>query len=112
MAGLHFDITGDNTNLLRKLQETENGVKSVSRTVEKEGGNIEDLFNRLARSAAVIGVGFSAKEFISKAAQMSVFRPKNSYRRLHKSVESSRNLKLLLLPCLVAKSKLKSLWSK
>lgn len=70
MAGLHFDITGDNTNLLRKLQETENGVKSVSRTVEKEGGNIEDLFNRLARSAAAIGVGFSAKEFISKAAQI------------------------------------------
>ena len=70
MAGLHFDITGDNTNLLRKLQETENGVRSVSRTVEKEGGNIEDLFNRLARSAAAIGVGFSAKEFISKAAQI------------------------------------------
>ena len=70
MAGLHFDITGDNTNLLRKLQETENGVKSVSKTVEKEGGNIEDLFNRLARSAAAIGVGFSAKEFISKAAQI------------------------------------------
>ena len=70
MAGLHFDITGDNTNLLRKLQETENGVKSVSKTVEKEGGNIEDLFNRLARSAVAIGVGFSAKEFISKAAQI------------------------------------------
>ena len=70
MAGLHFDITGDNTNLLRKLQETENGVKSVSKTVEKEGGNIEELFNRLARSAAAIGVGFSAKEFISKAAQI------------------------------------------
>lgn len=70
MAGLHFDITGDNTNLLRKLQETENGVKSVSKTVEKEGGNIEDLFNRIARSAAAIGVGFSAKEFISKAAQI------------------------------------------
>lgn len=70
MAGLHFDITGDNTNLLRKLQETEDGVKSVSKTVEKEGGNIEDLFNRLARSAAAIGVGFSAKEFISKVAQV------------------------------------------
>ena len=70
MAGLHFDITGDNTNLLRKLQETEDGVKSVSKIVEKEGGNIENLFNRLARSAAAIGVGFSAKEFISKAAQV------------------------------------------
>lgn len=70
MAGLHFDITGDNTNLLQKLRETENSVKSVSKTVEKEGGNIEELFNRLARSAAAIGVGFSAKEFISKAVQI------------------------------------------
>ncbi|WP_298113798.1 tape measure protein [uncultured Bacteroides sp.] len=70
MAGLHFDITGDNTNLLRKLQETENGVKSVSKTVEQEGGNIENLFNRLTKSAAAIGVGFSAKEFVSKVAQI------------------------------------------
>lgn len=70
MAGLHFDITGDNSNLLRKLQESERAIKAVSKTVEKEGGNIEDLFNRLARSAAAIGVGFSAKEFISKAAQV------------------------------------------
>lgn len=70
MAGLHFDITGDNSNLLCKLQESERAIKAVSKTVEKEGGNIEDLFNRLARSAAAIGVGFSAKEFISKAAQV------------------------------------------
>lgn len=70
MAGLHFDITGDNSNLLRKLQEAERSIKAVSKTVEQEGGNIEDLFNRLARSAAAIGVGFSAKEFISKAAQI------------------------------------------
>lgn len=70
MAGLHFDITGDNSNLLRKLQESERAIKAVSKTVEQEGGNIEELFNRLARSAAAIGVGFSAKEFISKAAQI------------------------------------------
>lgn len=70
MAGLHFDITGDNSNLLRKLQETENGVKSVSRTVEKEGGNIEALFNRITKSAAVFGAGFTAKEFVTQVAQV------------------------------------------
>ena len=70
MAGLHFDITGDNSNLLRKLQETEKGIRSVSQTVEKEGGNIEALFNRIAKSAAVFGAGFTAKEFVTQVAQV------------------------------------------
>ena len=70
MSGLHFDITADNSNLLRKLQETERGVKSVSSTIEKEGENIENLFNRLTKSAAAFGAGFSAKEFVTQAAQV------------------------------------------
>lgn len=70
MAGLHFDITGDNSNLLRKLQESERGIKAVSQTVEKEGGNIEALFNRIAKSAAAFGAGFTAKEFITQVAQV------------------------------------------
>ena len=70
MAGLHFDITGDNSNLLRKLQETEKGIKAVSQTVEKEGGSIESLFNRIAKSAAAFGAGFTAKEFVTQVAQV------------------------------------------
>ena len=70
MSGLHFDITADNSNLLRKLQETERGVKSVSSTIEKEGVNIENLFNRLTKSAAAFGAGFSAKEFVTQVAQV------------------------------------------
>lgn len=70
MAGLHFDITGDNSNLIRKLQETEQGVRNVSKTVEREGGNIEELFGRLTKAVAAFGVGLSAKEFISQSVQI------------------------------------------
>ena len=70
MAGLHFDITGDNSNLIRKLQETEQGVKNVSKAVEREGGNIEEIFERLTKAAAAFGVGLSAKEFIARSVQI------------------------------------------
>lgn len=70
MAGLHFDITGDNSNLIRKLQETEQGVKNVSKAVEHEGGNIEEIFERLTKAAAAFGVGLSAKEFIAQSVQI------------------------------------------
>lgn len=70
MAGLHFDITGDNSNLMRKLQETEQGVKNVSKTVEREGGNIEEIFERFTKAAAAFGVGLSAKEFITQSVQI------------------------------------------
>lgn len=66
MSGLHFDITGDNSNILRKLQETKEGVKSTSKQIEESGVTIEDLFGRLAKGAAAIGAGFTAKELISK----------------------------------------------
>lgn len=70
MAGLHFDITGDNSNLIRKLQETEQGVKNVSKAVEREGGNIEEIFERLTKAAAAFGVGLSAKDFIAQSVQI------------------------------------------
>ena len=36
MAGLHFDITGDNSNFLRKLREVETGVTNTSKEIEKK----------------------------------------------------------------------------
>ena len=55
MAGLHFDITADNTNLKQKLQEVERGIKETSSTIEREGGNIDILFQRMTRAAAAFG---------------------------------------------------------
>lgn len=70
MAGLHFDITGDNTNLMEKLKEVERGVKSASASVEKEGGSIEQFFSRMSKTAAAFGAGFTAKELIQNIVQV------------------------------------------
>jgi tape measure domain-containing protein len=70
MAGIHFDITGDNSNFLRRLREVENGVKNTSKQIEQSGLGIEELFNRMIRAAAAFGAGFTAKELISNIAQV------------------------------------------
>lgn len=70
MAGIHFDITGDNSNFLRRLREVENGVKNTSKQIEQSGLGIEELFNRMTRAAAAFGSGFTAKELISNIAQV------------------------------------------
>lgn len=70
MAGLHFDITGDNSNFIRKLHECENGVRNTSKQIEQSGLSIEDLFNRMTKAAAAFGAGFAAKELISNIAQV------------------------------------------
>lgn len=70
MAGLHFDITGDNSNFIRKLRECENGVRNTSKQIEQSGLSIEDLFNRMTKAAAAFGAGFTAKELISNIAQV------------------------------------------
>lgn len=70
MAGLHFDITGDNSNFMRKLHECENGVRNTSKQIEQSGLSIEDLFNRMTKAAAAFGAGFTAKELISNIAQV------------------------------------------
>lgn len=70
MAGLHFDITGDNSNFIRKLHECENGVRNTSKQIEQSGSSIEDLFNRMTKAAAAFGAGFAAKELISNIAQV------------------------------------------
>ena len=70
MAGLHFDITGDNSNFLRKLREVETGVTNTSKEIEKNGLGIEDMFNKITKAAAAFGAGFTAKELIQNIIQV------------------------------------------
>lgn len=70
MAGLHFDITGDNSNFLRKLREVETGVTNTSKEIEKNGLGIEDMFNKMTKAAAAFGAGFTAKELIRNIIQV------------------------------------------
>lgn len=70
MAGLHFDITGDNSNFMRKLDETRNGILSTSKQIEESGISIEQMFERMTKAAAAFGVGFSAQQFVSQVTKV------------------------------------------
>lgn len=70
MPGLHFDITGDNANLLRKLDEARNGVRTTSKQIEESGISIEAMLGRIAKGAAAFGAGFTAKELISNVVRV------------------------------------------
>lgn len=65
MAGLHFDITGDNSNFMRKLDETRNGVRSTSKQIEDSGMSIEQMFGRMTTAAAAFGISLGAKQLVS-----------------------------------------------
>ena len=77
MAGLHFDITGDNSNFLRKLEEARNGVATTSKEIEESGMSIEQLYGRMTSAAAGFGVALSAKEIVS-----SVVRVRGEFQQL------------------------------
>lgn len=68
MPGLHFEITADNSQLLRALRQTERGLASASSAAEAEGGRIDAVFHRISRSAAAMAGGFTAKELIQQVA--------------------------------------------
>ena len=70
MAGLHFDITGDNSNFMRRLQEVENGVRQTSRQVEQSGMGIEELFGRLTKAVAGFFTVQAAANFARQVASV------------------------------------------
>lgn len=65
MGGLHFDITGDNSNFLQKLEESRYGVRRTSKQIEESGMDIEHLFKRMTTAAAAFGVSLGAKQLVS-----------------------------------------------
>ena len=65
MAGLKFDITGDNSAVLRAFKGVQDGVAQTARVVEQQGQSIENVFNRIKSVASVAFAGFTAKEIIS-----------------------------------------------
>ena len=69
MAGIKFDITGDNQNFLSALRGAENGVRSTAKTVESAGGDIESAFNRIKIAASTAFAGFSATQVVKTIAE-------------------------------------------
>lgn len=65
MGTLKFDITGDNTSVLKAFRGVQDGVSQTARVVEQQGQSIENVFNRIKSVASVAFAGFTAKEIIS-----------------------------------------------
>ena len=70
MGSLHFDITGDNSNFMEALNETERGIRNTAKGVEQSGMTIESMFGKLSKAAAGLGIAFSAQQFISQMANV------------------------------------------
>ena len=65
MGTLKFDITGDNSSVLRAFKGVQDGVKQTAQIVEQQGQSIENVFSRIKSVASVAFAGFTAKEIIS-----------------------------------------------
>lgn len=65
MASIKFDITGDNSSVLKAFRGVQDGVSQTARVVEQHGQSIENVFNRIKSVASVAFAGFTVKEIIS-----------------------------------------------
>lgn len=65
MASIKFDITGDNSAVLRAFKGVQDGVAQTAKVVEQQGQSIENVFNRIKSVASLAFAGFTAKEIIS-----------------------------------------------
>lgn len=68
---LKFEITGDNTDLLRKLQETIDGVNKTSEKIKESGQSLDEFFDKAKDMGGVIGAMFAingATDFVKQIA--------------------------------------------
>lgn len=65
MTSIKFDITGDNSSVLKAFRGVQDGVSQTARAVEQQGQSIENVFNRIKSVASMAFAGFTAKEIIS-----------------------------------------------
>ena len=49
-GAIHFDVTGDETDLLRALSSSRSAIIASGDTAEKEGAKIEQMFKRATSS--------------------------------------------------------------
>lgn len=68
MAGIKFDITGDNSNMLSALQGVQSGVRQTARAVEQSGMTIEQVFKKLGNAASLAVTGMSLQNLSKQIA--------------------------------------------
>lgn len=48
MAGLHFDIAGNNADIIRKLKETQKAFEELGKNAENQGRNLDSAFDKVS----------------------------------------------------------------
>ena len=66
MAGLKFEITGDNSSLLRSFRESQEAASSMAKKIEDSGTSIDGVINRITTAAAGMVTAFSVQQLASK----------------------------------------------
>ena len=65
MSGLNFNITANNSDFKRKLQEVDASVSRTTKAIESSGQSVESYFRKMTAGAAALAAGFSARELVS-----------------------------------------------
>lgn len=67
---LHFELTADNAQLLRKLMETREQIGTTAREADRAGASLEGLFGK-ASAALGVGLGIEgARQFVSAIVEV------------------------------------------
>ena len=64
MASIKFDITGDNSSVLKAFRGVQDGISQTARAVEQQGQSIENIFSRIKSVASVAFAGFTAMDLL------------------------------------------------
>lgn len=70
MAGLNFNITANNSDFISKMNQVNDSIQEAASVADDSGSEIEEIFSKLAKSAAAFGVALEAKEMIGKMIQV------------------------------------------
>ena len=70
MAGIHFDITADNTHFINSLNQTRNALRTTIKDIESQGITTEQYFKNIKQAAGALAAGFSAKAFVNQIVQV------------------------------------------
>lgn len=65
MSGLNFNITANDSDFKRKLQEVDASVSRTTKSIESSGQSVESYFRKMTAGAAALAAGFSARELVS-----------------------------------------------
>lgn len=66
MAGLHFDITANDSQFQRKIAAVQYSVAQASKNIQNEGNEIDALMSRLTKGIAGIGASLSASALVKQ----------------------------------------------